>query len=258
MMKRLIIFTCLGFLLIPTACTSPFTTEIPEKDSTIEKETIASGENTMNKTKSLTAEEKEEVVKEESNEVQADVVIDETEYQNKTYRAYKDRIVEVQNGIESVVYELDDSENEYGERLSEIYEDANFRFSPNGYILFFDYHPSPSVCKMNGIQLDINELLWSEEIGCRAEIIWSPDNKQVAFAWNHFDGLFISVSKFGNIKSLDNLLEVYYPSEHENTKFYWKDDNTFVFEPNEDYFQYISDSFKAEGLELGINEFIVR
>lgn len=177
-----------------------------------------------------------------------------------SYFAYSDRIEMDKNENREIIFELDQSVNQ--EAGSEIYfvaEEPNLRLSPNNKVLFFDYFKGMSSCFLGGVEVDSGEFLWEGKIGCGAEIFWSPDFRQVAFVWNHYDGLNLSVTNEDNTNSVEEIFQqVYYPSEMENTQFYWESNEEFIFEPNSEYGDIVRDSFEEKGLSLELNKFKVR
>ncbi len=188
-------------------------------------------------------------------------ILEEITFNEKTYRAYKNRITVAVNNVENVIYELDQQINiDAGEVIYFISDTPNLKLSPSGYILFFDYFRGLSTCRMNGLQLDSNTLLWDSTIGCGATTYWSPDRKQVALAWNHYDDLNLYISNYGDVKTLSKKFEVLYPDNPSEHEMYWRTNDVFIFKPKKEYviLNDVKDSFEENNVKVDINEFITR
>lgn len=172
-----------------------------------------------------------------------------------TYEFSKDKIVEsTRDGKKEILkFNL-----EKGQEI-QITDDNPYLDSDNR-IIFFDYFAAANDYRLNGIDVESQELIFdeSQKVGGGAEVFWSPEKDKAAFVWNLYDGLFIKIADKDAQWELQTLVgSVYYPSDSKNTKYEWKDNQTFVFYPDKEYLDVYKESFKEKGLDVEKNEFAV-
>jgi hypothetical protein len=151
------------------------------------------------------------------------IILQKIESKGVEYRAYKDKIALVKNGQEEDLFNIDQAQNnKIWESVDFISSTPELTLSPDESILFFNNFKGLNNCMLSGLHIKSKNILLSDNIWCGAKLFWSPDNKKVAFIWNHLDTLSIYVAKSDELDSWKKIVEVYYPSEQDKTSYYWK------------------------------------
>jgi len=173
--------------------------------------------------------------------------IDKIIFSKKLYCAYEKSITEINNNIETTIYTMD-KKYEFG-AISDL-----INISPDGSILFFEYYPG-DIPEVNAIDIKTKTLIYDKNQIYTRYIIWSPNEEYVIFAGGHHDMLHLKVASKNNIKSPVSVFDSITDFSNENS-FYWKNDNVFVFDPNEkDCNEHAKEIYQEIGLNCEINEF---
>ena len=176
------------------------------------------------------------------------------------YKSYKEKItVTWKDWIEKNLYEKPIEYDQFWQE--QIYISSLHDISPSWNILTFYVKRWDAWDSLYWIQTQSKELLWENEYKVW-DMIWSPDNKQVAFIRWEFESFKIDISEFWNVRKIKNYLNTtgftIYWWDYKNRNVYWKSNDILAVDVIETDDESINERRKEEWIKPWVIEFKTR